>query len=459
MEKLQAAGGLPRWMLAASALGAAGLYQFLLLAPLALAFAVPALWFGSMFFVWGGLLGFLVMAWVVQPERARPPAELPREAAPALFALVDDIARRLDAPVPHAIALDDELNAGALELNRGLSLRRTRRVLVLGRPLLAVLDREALAAVVAHELAHFSRRHGRLGHWLYRTRAAWLDYARAAGGDDSSPWERAGLAFAQLFVPWFQRASFAQSRADEFEADALAAQACGGPALGRALQQLDAAGAAWPGLTARLRADWQRQHAQPPGDLIDRLGAALREAATTATVDASDRRHTTHPPTPARLQALGTAAGAVRWDAAPAGPALLGDRWTQEAAGPDAATAAARHAWASWHRLRQHTGEAAPQPRAPREALAAALAGHPVLRAAWCQEQEAPRRLCSLSLQAEPRAMEAEGVDEEALVDLGLGLLQALFEPAVALRARVVYTTEPVPEELAARPDTRLFGP
>lgn len=496
MQESPAAQGLSRGWLAATALGAAGVYQCLLLAPLAIGFAVPALWFGTGFFVWGGLLGFLVMAWVVQPARAQPPAELPRAEAPALYEFVEALAQQLDAPAPQAITLDDALNAGALELNRGLSLRRTRRVLVLGRPLLALLDRPALAAVVAHELAHFSHQHGRLGHWLYRTRAAWLDYAHGVSGDDSSPWERAGLAFARLFVPWFERASFAQSRADEFQADALAARACGGAALGRALQQLDAAGAAWPGLTARLRAQWQREHAEPPADLMDRLGAELRQATNAATVAPDRPARGTHPPTPARLQALGVAPAAVTWDAAPAGPELLGPRWALEAGGPDRAGAAARYAWGCWHRLYQRWAppEAGPEPEGPapvwrektlesfreawqagrftpapasdraRDALAHALQGHPVLRAAWCLALEVPRegkpphRGCMLILRASPQAMEAEGVDEGALMGLAADLVAELCGPAVLPLPRVRYTSESVPEEVAARPDTLLFG-
>lgn len=369
MEQASTRPGSGRLALAAAAVAAAALYQFLLLAPFGLMFALPALWFGSPLLAAAGAVGFLVMAWVVQPGRAAPPQLLSREAAPELYRMADDVAARVQAPRPHAIALDDEPNAGALELNRGFSLRTTRRVLVLGRPLLALLDAPALEAVVAHEFGHFSRQHGRLGHWLYRTRLAWMAYIEDSAADaQASAWERAGIAFGQRFVPWFVRASFAQARRDEYEADALAAQACGADALARALQQVHALAMRWHATRDALRLDLQRRHAEPPGDALLQLAQRLREdnasAAPDADADGDDADpHATHPSLSARLQALRVAPQPAAWPPpeACAGAAWLGPRWPAEAVDTRWTSAAARQAWHCGHVLLQQL----PQPPEP----------------------------------------------------------------------------------------------
>lgn len=127
-------GGLaPAW-LAAVALGAAALNQLFWLLPLALMLGLPALWYGNVVLGGVALAAFVLLAWVFQPHQADPPHELVPDDAPLLFERVHALADALRAPRVHAIALDNELNAGALELNRGVSLRPVRRVLILGRP-------------------------------------------------------------------------------------------------------------------------------------------------------------------------------------------------------------------------------------------------------------------------------------------------------------------------------------
>jgi Zn-dependent protease with chaperone function len=551
--------------LAAVAVAAALLYQFLLLFPLALMFGLPALWFGSSYLLWASALGFLVMAWVAQPASGSPPQALARADAPDLYRVVDGIADRLNAPRPHAIALDDALNAGALELNRGLSLRPTRRVLVLGRPLLALLDPDALAAVVAHEFGHFSRHHGRLGHWLYRTRLAWMDYVEAANEPDLSAWERAGAAFGQRFVPWFAKASFAHARRNEYEADALAAQACGAAALARALQQIHVLAARWEPTREALRIDMQRQHAEPPADWLPQLAQRLREAASAETTEPERRSddadpHATHPSLAARLQALSATPQPMGWPAAEAcaGAAWLGPRWPAEAIDSRWASAAARHAWRCGHVLLQHgdglhdpgpealrhrqalalladggdaaaarallqslletapswavpvrttlaahaqslglshaersenlallqralerreaaaglmrearqRGEFTPPPlsAAARTALAQALAAHPVLQAAWCLglaarlDERRSYRGIALVLRAEPQRLEADALSAEQLADSAAELLAPLCDADTVVMVPLRYTTESVPEELAARPEMLLFS-
>lgn len=109
----------------------------------------------------------------MQPRLHLGGQAVPREQAAGLLALVDELRRRLDVPPIDEIRLEDaEFNAGVLELGPTCFRWRTRRILFLGVPFLAAVDAAALRAVIAHELGHFSRRHGRLGHWLWRAQAA-----------------------------------------------------------------------------------------------------------------------------------------------------------------------------------------------------------------------------------------------------------------------------------------------
>jgi hypothetical protein len=130
----------------------------------------------------------------MRPARSRVPwLAVPRGQAAGLMALVEALRQRLDAPPIDEVRLDDEgFTAGVLELGLGFFRWRTRRILCLGVPFLAAVDETALRAVTAHELGHFSRRHGRLGHWLYRARGAWLWRAQPAARWIhlwSAPWD------------------------------------------------------------------------------------------------------------------------------------------------------------------------------------------------------------------------------------------------------------------------------
>lgn len=348
-----------RMTLAGAAIAAAAVNQFLLLFPLALMFALPALWFGNSFLAGASVAGFALMAWVVQPGTGKIPETLPREGAPTLYRTVDEIARRLNAPRPHAIALDDEPNAAAIELNRGFSLRPTRRVLLIGRPLLALLDSESLSAVIAHELGHFSRQHGRLGHWLYRTRLAWLAHLELANDPNLSAWERSGAAFAERFVPWFSRVSFAQARRNEYEADAVAARVVGPASFGRALQQVNALAVQWDATQEDLRLELQRQLPAPPPDWLGRVTERVRGTMPVSDAEVRDEGAdplATHPSLGARLSALGVAPGPIAWPVpeACAGATLLESSWLSQGADGRWSSAAARHAWRCWHQLLQH---------------------------------------------------------------------------------------------------------
>ena len=330
----QARGGRP-W-LAALAVGATLADQALQVLPWVFGLLLGALWFGQPWMLWGAVGTGLFLAWAVQPRLHLGGQAVPREQAAGLLALVDELRRRQDMPPIDEIRLEDaEFNAGVLELGPTCFRWRTRRILFLGVPFLAAVDAAALRAVIAHELGHFSRRHGRLGHWLYRARAAWLWRAQAADPLDS-PLERALGQVAQRFGPWFARHSFSHSRACEYEADADAAALAGPQELARALVQVGVIGARLRVFHARgWRAAVRRWPEAPTGwtgiEQAAVTGAAFTAEEIGAVLDSEPAAaEDTHPRAAERCAALGVDvpdAAQVQPAVPCAGAAIFGTFW------------------------------------------------------------------------------------------------------------------------------------
>jgi hypothetical protein len=230
--------------------------------------------------------------------------------------------------------LDDDFNAHAREARGLFGIAGTRRVLTLGVPLLALLGRDEARAIVAHEFGHFSRRHGRFGHWLYWAHYDWLAYATQIGNEgDSSLLERGSAVLAHIFAPAFSRRAMVWSRRCEYEADADAARAVGTEPMASALARL-AVFEAWHATEfPRILSGWRRDEPVPPEDFLERLIAAFDAAPPDLLVAIMAREarrpgdwSDTHPVLAERAFALGLAPDLIP-RGAPAGPALLGAFW------------------------------------------------------------------------------------------------------------------------------------
>jgi Zn-dependent protease with chaperone function len=350
-----------RWGLAALAVGATVLFQLVQLLPWVFFLGLGALWFNRPWMLWlaGGTAVF--MAWLLQPGLRLGGDVLQRTQAPRLFTLVEELQMQLDAPAIDEIRLEQgEFNAAALELGANLFRWRTRRILFLGVPLLAILDTPALRAVIAHELGHFSRRHGRLGHWVYRARLGWLSLAGQADQYDS-PFDRAMASFAQWFGPWFARRSFAYSQACEYEADAEAA-GTGAADMARALVHVAVAGARLDALHVAVPYQHMLKEPQAPADWTRveqaaALGAPITDDVIAAVLDAQAiAPGDTHPATRLRCKALGgvPAARELGGLGPAAGGELLGAHWDTVARQRDERWHAEhRSAWAVGHAVRR----------------------------------------------------------------------------------------------------------
>lgn len=295
-----------------------GLLLLLAAAPLAIAWRVlvqgvrfePQL--AIVLLIAGAGIAALVRAlWVrfdVPDGRLLAPGE-----APALQAEVERLRKATGAPPLAGIVIDTRLNAAAASLPRLLGLAGHRHYLVLGLPLLQLLDRDEAAAVIAHEFGHFGEQHGRLAGWLYRVRFTWyraVDGLARSGFLLSMPIARFYAWYAPLFDAW----SFVLARAHEFRADATAARVVDRDAMASALLRIEHGSGRlqstlWPRVLARARVQ-SHPPAQLLAPLIDGLRAAPQPdperllAIAERDVDPDD----THPVLARRLEALGAAA-------------------------------------------------------------------------------------------------------------------------------------------------------
>ena len=166
--------------------------------------------------------------------RIEPPEglSLARSEGPALYELVEDIRRAINAPPIDSITVTGSFNASAVVYSVLWSFRR-RRTLVLGLPVLTTLSTRELRAVIAHELAHFSSAYDPFAAWVYRTHRSWVALRAALDRRLATPvyvyW------FIRWYVPRLYAASAGVSRHHEFVADAVAAKVAGSRAAADAL--------------------------------------------------------------------------------------------------------------------------------------------------------------------------------------------------------------------------------
>jgi Zn-dependent protease with chaperone function len=317
--------------------------------PTVLTFAIyPTKW---LVVIGGGLLLVFGLTWFrplkIEGRRLR------NEEAPRLFEELETLRRKIRAPRIDEVILTREFNASAAQHPRLGIFGWQKQILVLGIPLVASLPREQLLAVIGHELGHFSRAHGRMGHWVYRVRHTWENLYQTLGGEDSGIGSAVNQ-FYRWFVPYFSAYSFALARLNEYEADADSAIASDGASAARALTAVHVVGGYldeefWPQV-------WQLalEEKEPPANVYARLVDAvrtapldkLRERQRDALARASDLRDT-HPSLNDRLLAL--RAGDVQLVALgrSAGEDLLGEAWPAvlEQSGADWQSKAAQQ----WH--------------------------------------------------------------------------------------------------------------
>lgn len=298
--------------------------------PVAITFTMyPSGW---VLFIGVVLLVLLGVFWFERPRLEGRPIT-PRDA-PVLFEELEKLRLRIRAPRIHEVRLTEDFNAGASSHPRLGIFGWHRQVLVLGVPLLSALTRAQALAVIGHELGHFSRAHGRLGHWIYRIRFSWEKLNASVEGEDSA-FGAAVNQFYSWFVPYFSAYSFALARLDEYEADRDATLATDASAAAGALTAVHVFGEHFE--TAFWPAFWRRalETPAPPANpyvaFAESLRAISMEELRARQRDALQRASDlvdTHPCLTERLRALRTVDVTVAAPTVCAGEALLGEHWT-----------------------------------------------------------------------------------------------------------------------------------
>jgi len=183
------------------------------------------------------LLIFLVLKSLWVKLEAPQGLRVTRREYPELFATIDEVRRAARAPAAHVVLITDQLNAAIVQVPRLGLLGWQKNYLVLGVPLMAMLSPDEFKAVLAHEFGHLSGAHGRFGAWIYRIRAGWARLSETL--QQNRHWGSfLFVPFFNWYAPKFAAYSFVQARAQEYEADQVAARAFGAAPLSSSLVRL-----------------------------------------------------------------------------------------------------------------------------------------------------------------------------------------------------------------------------
>jgi Zn-dependent protease with chaperone function len=288
--------------------------------------------------IWGGLIlgvfllgGYAALraaraalAWGKPLEHSELAVRVTRTAAPALWQLVDQVARSVGTNPPDNVLLALEPNCYAIEVPVHTSDGTVQgRTLCLSLTLLRLWDEDELRAVVAHELAHFygeDTRYSREYAPSFRAAAEALATLQAALGRDVRAF--AVFPLVPLFaytLERFARATAAHSRQRELVADATAARVAGNWATATALVKVAVAAPAWDRYLDRLLEERDRTPPPASAAVAWLTETALREGTPPDRLATDRITHPvdTHPPLVQRLEALGTPLREVWLEALP----------------------------------------------------------------------------------------------------------------------------------------------
>lgn len=189
------------------------------------------------------VLGSSILVAIV-PRRLKfeaPGLRVTKNEQPELLELVEAEAKAAGEPMPDDVYLTLEANAAVTQASR------TRRVLIVGVPLLHILSERQLRGVIAHEFGHYSGGDTKLGPWIYRTRETIVrTVAQLTDEDGDDSWSQ--RAVRQPFIWYgnaFLRVTAKIKRRQEFAADRAAVASAGRATYASALERIHAYGPAF----------------------------------------------------------------------------------------------------------------------------------------------------------------------------------------------------------------------
>ena len=216
------------------------------LAAVAVAVLLPWAAFGRrMLFVTALIVAVILLATVAQvvwtfwvvltARRLRDPMELrlSRKEMRALYDFVDEVARERDLEPPDEIRLGADTVAHVYESDKG------KRILVIGGVALASFSQEALAGIIAHELAHFDAGDTQESRTTAR-RALVMQVLEWQFTQQRAPLMNPLVWLIYLYHFAYRCAWGAHSREQEFRADREAVRHVGKETVAQALLYLSA---------------------------------------------------------------------------------------------------------------------------------------------------------------------------------------------------------------------------
>jgi hypothetical protein len=269
--------------------------------------------------------GVCQAAYVLRVEPAPRAGRLLRPGdAPALDAALAEMRGALGCRPFHEVRLTMAFNAGVFQVPRLGFFGWPRTHLEVGLPLALALSPEELRAVLVHECAHLSARHGRQAGRLYLLHQTWGNLIPKMQSPAGGRLDRTGRWALATFLAWYWPRLHARalvlSRAHEYQADRLAAELVGAEHVAAALWRVECDD---PLLADRFWTDlWQRarDEPEPPADVLGllaqtcRAGPAPEEAARRVEqgIRRVAARESTHPALIERVASLGRTAEDLR---------------------------------------------------------------------------------------------------------------------------------------------------
>lgn len=205
--------------------------------------------------------------------------EITRQDFPVLFNEIEGMCKSIDSPKPRHVFISSDFNASAIHSPRwGVFGHVT--YLNLGLPLMQALSPDQFRAVIAHELGHFSKKHGKGASWIYQLRETWGRFLEQQQNSENGSMSFLYKSFVEWFFPYFNAYSFVLARQQEREADRMAIGITGAKPLAEALINLNVKGQFveekfWGGLFEQAKND-----PNPPQQIFSKMFTALREKGT-----------------------------------------------------------------------------------------------------------------------------------------------------------------------------------
>jgi heat shock protein HtpX len=167
---------------------------------------------------------------IPRPQFSQPGPEIREDEQPELFALIRDVAARMEARMPAHVYVVPDVNAFVSELGGVLGVG-SRRIMGIGLGLMHAVDVSGLKGVVAHELGHYVGGHTRLSGLFYAARGGVANVIESLrGGVLSAPF--------RIYGHFYLRVTRALGRTQELEADRASIEVAGRQAHIDALRRL-----------------------------------------------------------------------------------------------------------------------------------------------------------------------------------------------------------------------------